>query len=142
MTQSGLRNEFPSFKVSRVEYPAIFDSRTSGHGIGTALHPPPRLVDRSHLPEPETRDEFLGLGKRPVDHGSIAARELHALSLRTGTQALAGKHHARLDEIFVELAHLGQQGLGRHDSRFAVLGRLDQHHDFHFLLLGLLYYLT
>src|ERR1700732_2766334 len=103
-------------EVFQLKHRANLDFRIYRHGIRAALHPLDGFIDRSYLPEPEARDEFLGLGKRSIDHGSIAARELHALSLDARAQPLAREHDARLHQILVELAHFSQESLSRHDS--------------------------
>jgi hypothetical protein len=46
-------------------------------------------------------------------------------------QALAGQHHARLDQFLVELAHRGEQFAVGHGAGLGSLRRLDYHHDTH-----------
>src|SRR5215475_12260787 len=46
--------------------------RIAGHGIRAALHPLDRLFHRAHLPDPVSRHQFLGLGKRSVDDSPLA----------------------------------------------------------------------
>src|SRR5436190_446462 len=41
--------------------------------IRAALHPLDRFLPRLALPQPEPRDQLLGLGKRAVRHGALAA---------------------------------------------------------------------
>src|ERR1700733_4630752 len=54
---------------------------------GRAADPLDRLLQRSHLPEPEARDQLLGLGEGPVGHGALAAAEPDAHAPGAGVQA-------------------------------------------------------
>ena len=96
-----------------------------------APDPLDRLVERLHLPHPVAREELLGLGERAVDHLALAARERHPHALRARVQAIPSQHHAGLDELLVEVAHLREQLLARHHAGLALLRRLDQDHDSH-----------
>src|SRR5690606_31848892 len=94
----------------------------AGHRIRAAPDPLERLLHRLDLPDPEAGDQLLGLGEGPVDDGLLAAAEAHALALAARVQAVAGQHHASLDQLLVELAHLGDQLLARHHAGLGVLG--------------------
>src|SRR5690242_19323274 len=98
-------------------------------GTGNALDPLDRLVERLHLPHPVAGHELLRLRERAVDHRALVAREADPRALRARVQALAGQHHAGLDELLVEGRHLGQELLARHLARLALLVGLDQDHD-------------
>ena len=52
-----------------------------------------------------------------------SAPNLDPRALRARLEPVAGEHHAGLDELFVELAHLDEQLLGRHDACLRVLDR-------------------
>src|SRR6186713_3332296 len=69
---------------------------------GGALEPLDRLRHRLALPEPEAGHELLGFREGTVDHGLLAALELHARALRAGPEALAREHDARLHKLLVE----------------------------------------
>src|SRR5215813_9653228 len=100
-----------------------------------ALEPRDRLVHRLHLPQPEAGDQLLGLGERSVDDGRLASREPDPLALGGRLQALAGLHDAGLDQLLVEVPHLGQRLMGRQHTRLGILGRFHDHHDSHVRLL-------
>ena len=70
-----------------------------------ALEPLERLLARRALPDPEAGDQLLGLGERAVDDGALPALEAHARALGARVQAVAGEHHAGLDELLVVLRH-------------------------------------
>src|SRR5687767_2144843 len=55
---------------------------------GRALQPVDRLVDRVHLPDPETCDQLLCFSERSVDNGLLTAREFYPLAFRAGVKAL------------------------------------------------------
>src|SRR5580765_7490251 len=67
-------------EVGHLEQRPDLDLARSRHGIGAALHPRDRLVHVLDLPEPETGDQFLGLGERPVDDGAAGAIERDAFA--------------------------------------------------------------
>src|SRR5262245_57550805 len=50
------------------------DLRLALVGIGAALDPLDALLFRLHLPQPEPRDQLLGLRERAVDHGPPGPR--------------------------------------------------------------------
>src|SRR5439155_6115066 len=58
-----------------------------------------RLVQRFHLPQPETGDQLLRLGERPVDHRALAAREPDASAFGARLEPLAGEQHAGLLQL-------------------------------------------
>src|SRR5688572_26229312 len=80
----------------------------AGHRVRALLRPLDRLFDRLHFPDPEARDKLLGLGERAVNDGPLRAVEANALAVLAGFQAVAALHDARLDELFVIPAHLGE----------------------------------
>src|SRR6266550_2200799 len=88
---------------------------------GRPLEPLDRFVLGLHLPQPEAGNELLRLGERPVDHSALVAGEPHTRAFRARLQPFAGEHHAGLDQLFVELAHLGEDLLVRQNSRLGVL---------------------
>src|SRR5438874_1175725 len=91
-----------SAEILGLEHLSDFDLRIiARHGIGAALDPFDRFLLRLALPDPETGDEFLGLGERAVNHGSLAAREPDPRPLGTGLQSLARQHDASLDEFLI-----------------------------------------
>src|SRR5512142_2156492 len=63
-----------------------------------ALGPLQRFLHRLALPQPETGDELLGFGKRPVDDQALVAAEADARAAGARVQAFAGEHHAGLDQ--------------------------------------------
>src|SRR5262249_23682538 len=63
--------------------------------------------------------------------GAPVAGEADASALRARLEAGEVEEHARLRELFVELAHRREELLVRHRSRFAVLRRLYEHHETH-----------
>src|SRR5438445_3686358 len=99
--------------------------------IGATLGPLDGFFERLALPQPETRDKFLGFGERTVDDGALVAKEGHARALRARMQALAGEHHTRVDQILVELAHRGQEFFAWHRAGFGLLCGLDYNHEAH-----------
>src|SRR6267143_6214216 len=118
-------------EVLRLEHLADLDLGLSLEGIGAALDPFDRLRLGLHLPQPETGDQLFRLGKGPVDHGALRAREPDARALGTRLQPLAREHHAGFHQLFVEFTHFGEELLVGEDSRFRVLGRFDHHHESH-----------
>src|SRR5207244_4443737 len=81
----------------------------------TASRPPARA-----LPDPVSGDDLLGLGERTVDHGPRAAVEADLGALGGRVQALAGQHHARLDELFVVFRHRPQELRAGHLARLGL----------------------
>src|SRR6266481_1370879 len=98
---------------------------------GRALQPLDRLFLRLALPEPEAGDQLLRLGKGPVGDSALLAVEAHPRAVLAGVQALARQHHAGLDQLLVELPHLGQDLLVGKSACFRVLVGLDDHHESH-----------
>src|SRR6185295_13878967 len=72
------------------------------------LRPLESFLLRFRLPDPEARDEFFGLRERTVDDRALRTAELHPRTIRAREETLAGLHHAGLDQLFVELAHLDE----------------------------------
>src|SRR5262249_60699336 len=75
---------------------------------GTPLHPLPPLFARPPLPHPVAGNQFLGLGERAIDYGSLLSGELYALGFRGRLQAVARQHDTGLNELLVVLPHLGK----------------------------------
>src|SRR5439155_104343 len=118
-------------EIFRLEHLADLDLALPFHGVGAALDPLDRLFLGLHLDQPEPGDQLLGLGERPVDDGALGARELDARALGARLQPLAREHHAGLDQLFVVLAHGGQELLAGHDARLGLRRGLDNHHESH-----------
>ena len=118
-------------EVLRLEHLADLDLALALVGVGAALDPLDRLVQRLHLNQPEAGDQLLGLREGTVDHVAVLAAELDPRALRAGLQPLAREQHARVRQLLVELAHLGEQLLARHDARLGVLVGLDHDHEPH-----------
>src|SRR6266571_4206680 len=121
-------------EVLRLEHLADLDLGILPHRIGAALDPFDRFFLRLHLPYPETRDQLLGLGEGPVDHGTLRSREPDARALRARVQPLAREHHAGFHQLFVELPHRGEEFFVRHHARFRVLTGFDYDHESHRVL--------
>src|SRR6266480_4708183 len=85
-----------------------------------SLEPLDRLLARRALPDPVAGDDLLGLGERTVDHGPRAAVEADLGALGGRVQALAGQHHARLDELFVVFRHRPQELRAGHLARLGL----------------------
>src|SRR5207253_8142926 len=81
--------------------------------------------------EPEAGHKLLRLRERPVDHDPLAAAETDASTFRARLQALAGEHHPRLHQLFVELPHGVEDLLVRKNPRLRVLVGLHDHHETH-----------
>src|SRR6478735_7725627 len=60
-------------EILGLEDPADLDLGIACHWIRAALDPFDRLFHRLALPDPETGDQFLGLGERSVDDGTLGA---------------------------------------------------------------------
>jgi hypothetical protein len=88
---------------------ADFDFGVDVVGVGATLGPLDRLFEGFDLPDPEAGDELFGLGEGAVDDGTRLAGEFDACALGAGMEAIHGEHNASLDELFVELAHLGKE---------------------------------
>src|SRR5260370_23163576 len=99
-------------KVVRLVHRANLKHCIVTHPGGTstkwrAREPLDRLLHRLYLPQPEPRDQFLGLGERPVDYSPLAPSELDALAPLARMEPLACEHHARLHQLFIEVLHVG-----------------------------------
>src|ERR671912_2390450 len=97
----------------------------------TALKPFNGLFHRAQLPDPETGNELLGLGKRSVDHSALGSGEPHTLALRRRMQPFAGKHDTGFDQLLIEVAHVLQFLLARHGSSFGFWCRLNYYKKLH-----------
>src|SRR3712207_260100 len=101
------------------------------HRVRAALDPLDGLLHRADLPQPEARDQLLGLRERAVHDAPVGAAEAHPRTLGAGVEPLAGEHDAGLRELLVVLAHRLEQLRARHLAGFALGGGLDHDHDAH-----------
>src|SRR5690606_40293877 len=69
--------------------------------------------------------------ERAAHHRPRAAGKTDALPLAARVKAFTGEHDAGLHELFIELAHLGEQRLARHLARLGPPRRFHKHHDAH-----------
>src|SRR5260370_33291149 len=99
--------------------------------MGAAFPPRNRLFHRTDLPNRVACDEFLGCGEWTVDHGALVSGKSNPLALRTRLQSAEGQHHPRLPEFLVELAHILQPLLFRHNAGFRFFRGLADYHDSH-----------
>src|SRR5437016_2359833 len=110
----------------------VFEDLTDLEGptvIRCPLEPLEGLIDRAHLPQPVPGHELLGLRERPVDDGALLAVETDTLALRTRVEPAGLEHHARLDQLVVELLILRHRLRCWGSRRRALLAflRHDQH---------------
>src|SRR5580692_110417 len=98
-------------EVLHLEYLANLDFDASVEW--SPLEPLNSFLQRRCLPQPVTRDEFLGFGKWSIDHCSLTFRKSHALALGTRVESVSREHHPRSYQLFVELPHFRKQFLGR-----------------------------
>ena len=61
------------------------------------------------LPQPEPRDQLVGLGERPVGHDAALAREPHPRPLGARLEPLRREQDPGLRQLLVVLAHGGQE---------------------------------
>src|SRR6185436_3812515 len=121
-------------KIGRLEDLTDLDLRPAAEW--RALEPLDRLFSRFHLPEPEACNQLLGLREWPVDHRLLAVLlEAHASALRARLEPFAREHDARLHQLLVEVAHLGELFLRRQLAGFGLLRRFDYDHESHCELL-------
>src|SRR5580692_3171114 len=123
----------PLAEVARLEDLAQLDLDTAAER--RPLEPLDRLIARRALPDPIARDDLLGLCERTVDDGPLAAVEADLRTPGGRVQALAGQHHARLDELFVVLRHLPQDLRAGHLARLGLGATGNQNHETHWYLL-------
>ena len=114
-------NSAPKSSASKIGRISISDSPFS-NGFGQRLIHSIDFVERFALEQPEAGDQFLRLGERTVDDGALGAVETHARAFRARLQAFAGEHHAGLDELFVELAHVADEAFRSASRRLRNLG--------------------
>jgi hypothetical protein len=100
-------------KVLRLEHLANLDLGFLGHGIGTALDPSDRLLQRRAFPEPEAGNQLLCLGEWPVSHNPLLAFEPDARSFGTRMQPFAREHHAGFGQFLVVFSHCIKKFLTR-----------------------------
>src|SRR5262245_10808058 len=103
--------------------------------VGEAPRPLHRLLARLHLDQGVARDQLLRLGERPVDHGALRSRVLHAPAGLAGLESRGVEQHARLLQLLMVFLHLVDQLLCGHHALLAVLRGLHDHHEPHGLLL-------
>src|SRR5256885_3090611 len=114
-------DHLPDLDLERTKAPLQFRCLLAASGPGSPLEPFDRLFLRLHLPQPVAGDQFLGLGKRPIDHRRLAAGEPDARAFRARVQAVGREHHAGLDQLLVVLPHLLEQRPGGHNARLGFL---------------------
>src|SRR4030081_1560849 len=95
-----LRRELRA-EILRLEYLAELDLGPAVEG--GSLQPFDRLLSGLHLPDPEAGD-----------HRALLSFEPHARTLRARMKPIPREHDARLGQLFIVLAHLGEVLLGRH----------------------------
>jgi hypothetical protein len=88
---------------------ADFDFVVAGVAVGATLDPLDGLFEGLDLQDREAGDELLGLGEGAVDDGTRLAGEFDAGAFGAGMEAIEGEQDASLDELFVELAHVGHE---------------------------------
>src|SRR5690348_427719 len=86
-------------EIIRLEHLANLDLALVPRRIGAPLRPLDRLFPRPALPQPEARNELLGLRERTIDDRALAPRELHPSTLRARLQTLGGKQDAGLHQL-------------------------------------------
>src|SRR6185369_4726154 len=84
-----------------------------------------------NLENPETGDQLLGFGERPIDDRAPGTGKPNARALRAGLQSFRGKKNSCLDEGFVVLPHFGEQLFAREHACLRALVRLDHDHESH-----------
>ncbi len=104
-------------EVLRFENLANLDLAILVVRIGAALDPLDRLFLRLAPPQPVAGDKFFGLDEGPVDHGALAAGEPDTRAFGGRMQSLPRKHHAGLHQLFIELAHLGEESLAKAEQQ-------------------------
>src|SRR5882724_8111171 len=103
-------------------------------GTGTSLDPLDRFFQCFYLPQPETGDQLLRLGERPVDYCRLPPRESDAHALRARVEPFARKHHAGLYQLFVVLPHFGKELRVRENARFGILVSFNDDHYSHCII--------
>src|SRR4030081_3542989 len=100
-----LRRELRA-EILRLEYLAELDLGPAVEG--GSLQPFDRLLSGLHLPDPEAGDQLLRFGEGTVDHRALLSFEPHARTLRARMKPIPREHDARLGQLFIVLAHLGE----------------------------------
>ena len=106
-------------------------SRTRRHRVGAALDPFDRLVERAHLPDPVAGDQLLGLGERSVDDRRLVPENWTRAPLELGCRPSPASMMPAFTSSSLYFIIARQQLLAGHHAGFAVLGRLDDHHESH-----------
>src|SRR2546426_857616 len=120
----------------------VFEDLTDLEGpavIRCPFEPLEGLIHRAHLPQPVPGHKLLGLRERPVDDGALLAVETDTLALRARVEPAGLEHHARFDQLVVELLILRHRLRRWGSRRRALLAflRHDQHTHLCLLLLQL-----
>jgi Bacterial regulatory helix-turn-helix protein, lysR family len=102
-----------------------------------ALHPVDGLIKIFDLLNPKTCYQVICVGKRPGRHRPRCPFEPNPRAQRTGLQAFCRLDDSGFGEFFIEFLHVRQELLARQLAGFRILRCLDDHHDFHWLLLSL-----
>lgn len=104
------------------------------HRVGATLGPRQRLGHVLHFPQPETRDQLFGFGKRPVDHPAARAVERDALAVRRGLESIGREQDAGCAQLVVEAVH-GLHHFGgpwrEREALLAVFGGFHEDHHTH-----------
>src|SRR6202522_4310812 len=101
-----LRASASLFEILHLVERANLDVRIfAGHWIWATLDPLNRLLKRLTFPKPETGDEFLRFGERPVGHGSFRSRKSDPHCIRAGLQSFTRLRDAGLGQLLVIFAH-------------------------------------
>src|SRR5215469_601459 len=116
-------------KVGCLKHPPDFDLLSPVER--RPLQPLHRLFHRPHLPQPVPGNQFLGLGKGPVNDGPVLSRKPHPFPFRARLEPVARQHDSGLYQLFVELPHRGEQLFAGKNARFRILVRLHNDHDSH-----------
>src|SRR5688572_24240052 len=91
-----------------------------------------RLVHRTDLPDPEARDDLLGLGERSVHDGRpLEAGPRDAAAVRGGLETLARQQHPRLAQLFVVPEHRVDDVVGRQLTGLGLLVAIHERYYSH-----------
>lgn len=114
-----------------------FDVGWLGLRVRTPLYPVDGLIKNFDLPNPKTRHEFIRVWKRARRYRPRCPFAPNPRAQRTGLQAFRRLEDSGFGEFFIEFLHVRQELLARQLAGFRILRCLDDHHNFHWLLLSL-----
>src|SRR5205807_1886120 len=83
------------------------------------------------LPQPKSGDQLLRFGEWAIDDRFLSARKLHPRTLAAGMKTFARQHYAGVRQLLIEISHVGEQLLTRHDTRFGIFIGFNNHHESH-----------